>query len=285
MTNAEPSLDAVNVGAAATMLGAVGELDDVLAILDGAKFEDARQADNARAVNAGEAGRVETLLKRLHGFAQKMSSSARVEFGVVAGSSNPIDIIDRNNLKARAGADGEARDEGIGGAIERLSLVRQRMRESARRLGLRLLLGLLDAEVEIAPEVQKNGGFDAGFEKFQGIRSSYEKAAHKERSSRARQQRPSEDAKLEQKPRERASSERAADGAEDKAREKKAKTHNELVGEEAFEVGIAEFPGLPEIREHNKEGDEAKAAPAHGLQQPEGGKTERSAVKHPRILP
>jgi hypothetical protein len=147
------------------------------------------------------------------------------------------------------------------------------------------LLRLLDAEVEIAPEVQKNGGFDAGFEKFQGIGSSYEKAAHKERSSRAGQQRPGEGAKLERNPRQRALSERAADGAEDKAREKKAEAHNELVGEEAFEVGIAEFPGLAEIREHNKEGDEAKAAPTDGLQQPEGGKTERSAVKHTRILP
>jgi hypothetical protein len=144
---------------------------------------------------------------------------------------------------------------------------------------------LLDAEVEIAPQVQKNGGFDAGFEKFQAIGSGYEQAADKQRSSRARQQRPGEGANLERNPRERPLSERAADGTEDKAREKKAETHNELVGEEAFEVGIAQFPGLPEIREHNKEGDEAKAAPAHGLQQPEGGKTERSAVKHTRILP
>jgi hypothetical protein len=267
------------------MLGAVGELDDVLTILHGAKFENARQADNARAVNADEAGRVETLLKRLHGFAQKMNSSARVEFGIVAGSGNPIDIIDRDDLKARAGADGEARDERIGRAIERLSFVRHRRSESARRIGLGLLLGLLDAEVEVAPEVQKNRGFEAGFKQFQGIGSSYEKAAHKERSNSAGQQRPGEGAKLERKPRERTPSERAADGAEDKARGKKAEAHNELVGEEAFEIGIAEFPGLPEVRDHKKEGDEAKAAPANGLQQPEGGETERSAVKHTGILP
>lgn len=186
MTTAEPGLDAGNVGAAATMPGAVGELDDVLAILDGAKFENARQAANARAVNADEGGGVETLLKRLHGFAQKMSSSARVEFGIVAGSGDPIDIVDRDDLKARACADGEARDEGIGRAIERLSFVRHRRSESARRFGLGLLLGLLDAEVEVAPEVQKNRGFEAGFKQFQGIGSSYEKAAHKERSNSAR---------------------------------------------------------------------------------------------------
>ena len=43
----EPGTDAGGIGSAATMLRAIRKLDHVLAIIDGAKFEDARQADDA----------------------------------------------------------------------------------------------------------------------------------------------------------------------------------------------------------------------------------------------
>lgn len=181
MVTAEPGVDAGGVGAAATMLGTVGELDDVLAILDGAKFENARQADDARAVNAGEAGRVEALLEGLHGFAQKMSSRPGVEFAVVAGSGNPIDIVDGDDLEAGAGTDGEARDVGIAVGIRRSYFVREGRSESAPWRGLRLLLGVFDAEVEIAPEIEKRRGLDAGFEEFHGIGRGDDEAADKER--------------------------------------------------------------------------------------------------------
>jgi hypothetical protein len=65
----KPGVNAGGVGSAATMLGAVGELHDVFAILRRAKFEDKPQADNARAMNANEAGGIQTLFKGLHGFA------------------------------------------------------------------------------------------------------------------------------------------------------------------------------------------------------------------------
>lgn len=80
-------------------------------------------------------------------------------------------------------------------------------------------------------------------------------------------------------------SQRAADRAEGQAGEKNAEAHNQLVGEEAFEIGIAEFPGLAEVGEDKKGGDEAEAAPADGLEQPERGETERSTVKHKASLP
>jgi len=65
----KPGVNAESVSSAATMLGAVGEPDDVFAILDRAKFENVRQAHNARAMNANEAGGIQTPFKRLHGFA------------------------------------------------------------------------------------------------------------------------------------------------------------------------------------------------------------------------
>lgn len=105
------------------MLGAVGELDDVFAILDGAKFENSPQAHNARAMNAGEAGGVETLLERLHGFAEKMSSRSGVEFRVVASGANPFHIIDGDDMDAGADADGKTRSVGVRGGIDSLHTV------------------------------------------------------------------------------------------------------------------------------------------------------------------
>jgi hypothetical protein len=66
---AKPGVNAGGVGSAATMLGAVGELHDVFAILHRAQFENQRQADNARAMNANEAGGIQTLFKGPHGLA------------------------------------------------------------------------------------------------------------------------------------------------------------------------------------------------------------------------
>jgi hypothetical protein len=77
---AEPGIDAGGVGAAATMLGAIGELDDICVILDSAEFKDARQADNPRTVNTGKPGGIEAQLKRLHSFAKQMNPCSRVEF-------------------------------------------------------------------------------------------------------------------------------------------------------------------------------------------------------------
>ena len=84
------------------MLGAVGELHDVFAILHRAKFENEPQADNARAMNANKAGGIQTLFKGLHGFAKEMSSSRSMQFRVVSCGGDPFDIIDRDNLNARA---------------------------------------------------------------------------------------------------------------------------------------------------------------------------------------
>lgn len=63
-------MDAGGVGPAATMLGAIGELDHILAILDRAEFKDARQANNPRTVNPSKPGWIEPLLKRFHSFTE-----------------------------------------------------------------------------------------------------------------------------------------------------------------------------------------------------------------------
>lgn len=81
---AKPGVNAGSVGSTATMLGAVGELHDVFAILHRAKFEDEWQADDARAMNTNEAVGIQTLFKGLHSFAQEMSSSGGMQFRVVS---------------------------------------------------------------------------------------------------------------------------------------------------------------------------------------------------------
>ena len=65
----KPQVNAGSIGSAATMLRAVRKFDAVFPILDRAKFENARQTHNARAMDANEPGRVQALFKRLHSFA------------------------------------------------------------------------------------------------------------------------------------------------------------------------------------------------------------------------
>ena len=57
-----------------------------------------------------------------------------------------------------------------------------------------------------------------------------------------------------------------------------------MIGEEAFEVGIAEFRGLADIREDQKDGDQAKAAATDGLKEPEGGDAQIGTADHGPIL-
>ena len=80
MATSEPAVDAAGVSAAAAMLGTVGEFYYIFAILDGAEFEDARQADNPRTVNTSKARGVKALLEGLHGFPEKMNTSACMKF-------------------------------------------------------------------------------------------------------------------------------------------------------------------------------------------------------------
>jgi hypothetical protein len=51
-----------------------------------------------------------------------------------------------------------------------------------RRLERELALGMLDAEVEIAPEEEESGGFKAGFENLDAIWYSDDEAADNESS-------------------------------------------------------------------------------------------------------
>jgi len=105
---AKPEVNAGGVGSAAMMVGAIRKLDDVFAIAPRAKFENERQANDARAMNANEAGGIQPLFKGLDGFAQEMSSSGGMQFRVVPCGGDPFDIIDRNDLNTRAGPNREA---------------------------------------------------------------------------------------------------------------------------------------------------------------------------------
>jgi hypothetical protein len=70
-----------------------------------------------------------------------------------------------------------------------------------RRLELELPLGMLDAEVEIAPEEKENGSFDAGFEKLDEIWCSDDEAVDDESSGGSDEKGPAERAQLEWEPR------------------------------------------------------------------------------------
>jgi hypothetical protein len=73
---------------------------------------------------------------------------------------------------------------------------------------------------------------------------------------------------------------RAANRAKGQARKEDAEAHDELVGEEAFKIGIPELPRLAGVRHDKKDGAETKATAAYGLEQPERGEMDLSAVKH-----
>jgi hypothetical protein len=139
-----------------------------------------------------------------------------------------------------------------------------------------------DAEVEIAPEEEESGGFDAGFEKLVDIWCCDDEAADNESSDGSDKEGPAERAQLKREPGERALKQIAADGAKGQAREEDADTHDQLVSEEAFKVGIAKLPRLADVWSDEEDGGEAKATAAYGLEQPEGGEMDLIAVKHGR---
>lgn len=149
-----------------------------------------------------------------------------------------------------------------------------------RRFELRLLLGMLDAEIEIAPEEEDNRNFDAGFEPLNGIWSRDDKAADNESSKGTDEERPAECKQLEWEPVKRALQQRAANGAKGQAREEDADRHDQLITEEASKAPIPELPRLAEIRRDNKDGSDTKTTAAYGLEQPEGGVTHLGAVQH-----
>ena len=57
-----------------------------------------------------------------------------------------------------------------------------------------------------------------------------------------------------------------------------------MVSEETFKVGIAKFPRLVDVGQDEKGGGEPETTAANGLEQPEGGETGSSAVKHRRYF-
>ncbi len=100
------------------MLRAIGQLDEVFAVVDGGELHDAIRADDSGTMDAKKFGRVEFLFERIHGFAQKMRAAADVQLRVVPGGSDPVGIIGVDDLNARAGADDEARGVFFGVAAE-----------------------------------------------------------------------------------------------------------------------------------------------------------------------
>lgn len=140
----------------------------------------------------------------------------------------------------------------------------------------------LDAEVEIAPEKEEGGDFDAGFKKLDGIWCCDHEAADDQSSGCSDHKRPAESPQLEWEPSERALQQGAANRAKGQAREEDAKANDELVAEEAFNIGIAEFPRLADVGHNNQKGDETKATAAYDLEQPEGSEMDLWAVKHGR---
>ena len=91
------------------MLRAIGELNDIFAILDRAEFENVRQADNSRAMNTNKAAWIQPLFKGLHGFPQEMSPRPGMQFRIISCGGNPFDIVGGDDLNARASPDSEAR--------------------------------------------------------------------------------------------------------------------------------------------------------------------------------
>lgn len=162
-----------------------------------------------------------------------MNSSAGVEFRIVSSGGNPFDIIDTDDLKAGTRADGETRSVAasigtkllcilgigrVGVALESVSDFRQRMRP---RVQLEL-----DAEVEIAPEIEDGGGFEAGLEHLGVLGSGNDETADCERRSGSHNKGPGERAKLQLEPRKRALEQRAANRAKAKGCEENAKPHD-----------------------------------------------------------
>lgn len=88
------------------------------------------------------------------------------------------------------------------------------------------LLSLLDAEVEVAPEEEESGSFDAGFEKLDEIWCADDEAANDQSSSGANEEGPAERAQLELKPGQRALEQRPANRAQGQAREEHAEKHD-----------------------------------------------------------
>lgn len=144
---------------------------------------------------------------------------------------------------------------------------------------------MLDAEVKITPEEKESGSFSAGLEKLDAVWRSRDETADDQSSGGSDEERPAERAHLEWDPRERALKQIAANRAKGQAREEDAEAHDQLVSKEAFQVGIAEFPRLANVRHDKQDGGETKATAAYGLEQPEGGEMDRSTVKHDGILP
>jgi hypothetical protein len=70
----------------------------------------------------------------------------------------------------------------------------------------------------------------------------------------------------------------AADAAKGQGGEEESKADDQLIRDETFEVGVAQFPWLTDIGRENNEGGKAEKAEADALQQPEGGGTQMSAV-------
>jgi hypothetical protein len=147
-----------------------------------------------------------------------------------------------------------------------------------------MLLEVLHAEVQITPEEKESGGFDAGFEQFDRIGRSKDEAADDESRGCSDKERPTQGTEFEGVPGKWALEQTAADGTKRQTGEEQAHAHHQLIGEEAFEVRIAEFRGLADIGEDEKDGDEAKTTATNGLKEPEGGNAEINTPDHGGIL-
>ena len=134
----------------------------------------------------------------------------------------------RDNLDAGAGADREARGVEVGRAIERLCFLVDR--EGEGRFP-QLLLGVLDAEIQIAPEEEKDGGFDAGFEQLNWIGSGKDDVADAKRGGGTGKKGPHEGTELQGDPWKRPLNQGAADEAKGQAGEKYPETNDNLIGE------------------------------------------------------
>ncbi len=93
---------------------------------------------------------------------------------------------------------------------------------------------MLDAEVEIAPEEEESGSFDAGLETLKGIWCRDDKAANDNSSNGSDEEGPAKRAQLEWEPRERTLKQTATNRAKGQAGEEDAERHDELITEEAF---------------------------------------------------
>src|SRR6187455_812271 len=85
-------LQLVSIAATERQARAVAQDDDVFAVEPGLQFLDALGVDDARAMNANEALRIQARFHTIHRLAEEMRFLAQMEAHVVAGRLDPIQI-------------------------------------------------------------------------------------------------------------------------------------------------------------------------------------------------